>query len=171
MFLLQKGRFNINNIDELDNLEVDKNGIKSVIDLEYMGKIQYEGNAVAISRLIIEYFREDYEFIPMNVYNKNNEELFIFIDKVALKEHEEVTLQKLYEWLYERVYSLYDHINGRDNGNINFWWSLDSNYMLFFGEEKIEIINYFLDACTKRDGKKEEIEKKLQKVGYRIIKE
>ena len=43
---------------------------------------------------------------------------------------------------------------------------IDSDYMLFFGEEKKRIIEYFIDACYNRDGKEEGIKKKILKAGY-----
>ena len=35
-------------------------------------------------------------------------------------------------------------------------------------DKKIDLINYFIESCYKRDGEKNEIEKKLIKVGYKM---
>ena len=166
--LIQRGKFTINSMSEIATIDSDKDGIKKVIDLNYMGKFEFEGNAIPISRMFFEYYRNEYEFIPMNVYNKNKEQLYIFFNKEVLKDQREGFLQGLFEYIYSRECSLYDYINNPDNCSTNFWWSIDSDYMLFFGEEKKEIIKYFIDACYNRDGKEEGIKKKLVKAGYKL---
>ena len=168
--LIQRGKFTINNMSEIDTLVSDKDGIKKVIDLFYMGKFEFEGNAIPLSRMIFEYYRDDYEFFPMNIYNKNQEQLFLFFNKEILKTKGEEFLQRLYEYLYDRDYSFYEYMNHPDRCDTNLWWSIDSDFMLFFGEEKKDIIQYFIDACYQRDGKEEGIKEKFEKVGYQLKK-
>ena len=75
---LQKGKFLINNITELNNIHTDKDGIKRIIDLAYMGQFEYEGNTIPISRMFIEYYKEDYHFYPTQIFNKCGEEMYIY---------------------------------------------------------------------------------------------
>ena len=106
--LIQRGKFTINSMSEIDNIKSDKDGIKKVIDLNYMGRFEFEGNAVLISRMFFEFYRDNYEFIPMNVYNKNNEQLYIYFNKEALKGQGGGFIQGLFDYLYSREYSLYN---------------------------------------------------------------
>ncbi|MBQ3020939.1 MAG: hypothetical protein IJD92_01785 [Bacilli bacterium] len=75
---LQKGKFLITNIGELANIPIDNDGIKRIIDLEYMGQFEYEGNAIPISRMFIEYYKEDYYFYPTQIFNKDNNQMYIY---------------------------------------------------------------------------------------------
>ncbi|MBR6690649.1 MAG: hypothetical protein IKL65_04900 [Bacilli bacterium] len=165
--LLQKGRFTIKKISELEKLNEEKDGIKRIIDLEYMGKFEFEGNAVPISRMFIEYYKDEYAFIPVDIYNKNNEQMFFYFNKTLLEDKKESYLYEVAKRILERDFSLWEHIN--ENSNItDFWWDLNGDYFIFFGDKKIELINYFIESCYKRDGEKVGIEKKLIKVGYKM---
>ena len=66
---LQRGNFTINDISELDKLDTNKDGIRRVIDLSYMGQFEYEGNTVVVSRMYIEMNKSDYVFYPVNQYD------------------------------------------------------------------------------------------------------
>ena len=166
--LIQRGRFTINNMTEIDTISSSDDGIKKVIDLNYMGEFEFEGNAIPFSRMYIEYHREEYEFIPLNVYSKNGEQLFIFISREELKDRPDNYLELLVDYVDLRQYSFYEYINYPEKANTNFWWDIGSHFMLFFGEEKKKIIEYFIDSCYKRDGSKEEIKQKVLKAGYRF---
>ena len=166
--LMQRGKFTINDMSQIDDIESDKDGIRKVISLDYMGQFEFEGNAIPISRMFIEYHKENYEFIPTNIYSSNKEELFIYINKDILKEKDSSFIYTMAEKICSREYSIYEYINYPNECDTNFWWDIDADYMLFFGKEKKEIIKYFIDSCYIRDGEKEIIKKKLTKVGYRL---
>ena len=51
--LLQKGRFIIKDISQINLVEPSSDGIRIIIDLNYMGQFEYECNAVPISRMFI----------------------------------------------------------------------------------------------------------------------
>ena len=89
---LQKGKFLINNIDELVNIPEDKNGIKRIIDLEYMGQFEYEGNTIPISRMFIEYYKEDYYFYPTQIFNKDSNQMYIYANG-------NIADEKLLKWI------------------------------------------------------------------------
>ena len=138
--LLQTGKFMINNMSEIDNIDSDKEGIKKVIDLDYMGQRRPEID----SMMRIENSRLEYDFFPMNIYDKDNKQLYIYFNKEILKEKREDYLQRLFEYIYlkEDTLSLFYYINGLNDYNkgTNFWWNVTSDYILFFGEEKKEKI-------------------------------
>jgi len=166
---LQKGKFIIKEISELDHLEEEKDGIKRIIDLDYMGKFEFEGNSVPISRMFIEYYKDDYMFIPLDIYNKNNEQMYFYFNKTILENKPKSYLYNIAKRILERDFSLWEYINKEINkDSIDFWWDLTGDYFIFFGKEKIELINYFIESCYKRDGEKIEIEKKLTKAGYKM---
>lgn len=165
--LLQKGKFIIKDISELINVEEENDGIKRIVDLNYMGQFEYEGNLVPISRMFIEYYKDEYEFIPIDIYNINQEKMYFYFNKTLLESKKESYLYELAKTILERDFSLWDHINKNSN-EIDFWWNLNEDYFIFFGDKKIELINYFIESCYKRDGQKEGIEKKLIKAGYKM---
>jgi len=69
----------------------------------------------------------------------------------------------------DRNFSLWEYINKNSEECIyDFWWNIEGDYFILFGEEKKEIINYFINECYQRDGGKEEIKRKLLTVGYKI---
>ena len=165
--LLQRGKFIIKDISELERLDSNKDGIKRIIELDYMGKFEFEGNSVPISRMFIEYYKDEYEFIPLDIYNKDNEQLFFYFNKTLLRDKDKNYLYRLTKAIIDRNYSLASYLEG-DNKSNDFWWDLDGDYFIFFGNKKIDLINYFIESCYKRDGEKEEIKIKLKKIGYKM---
>lgn len=160
--LLQRGRFVIKSINELEKLDTDKDGLKKIIDLDYMGKFEYEGNAIPLSRMYIEYFRENYEFRHFDVYDANGEQMIVYCDK-------EKDIEGLPEYLLERNYSFYEHVKYSNKEYDNdFWWNIGGDYFIFFGEGKKELINYFVNGCFERDGGKQLIKEKIAKCGYKV---
>lgn len=160
--LLQRGRFIIKNIVEIETLEEDKDGLKRIIDLDYMGKFEYEGNAIPLSRMYMEYFRDNYEFRYFDMYDANGAQMIVYCsynDK----------LDGLQKYLYERDSSFYEHViyPNKEFDN-DFWWNISGDYFVFFGEEKKELINYFINGCYERDGGKQLIKEKIAKCGYKV---
>lgn len=167
--LLQRGNFNIQDISDIETVELNNRGIRNVIDLAYMGKIEFEGNAVPISRMIIEYYKENYEFYPINIYNQKNEQMYFYANSSIIKDKPEGFLGTLANDIINVNFTLYEYINYTDKERLNdFWWSLEGDYFIFFGENKKEIINYFIDICYEKDGGKEEIKNKLLKLDYKV---
>jgi hypothetical protein len=169
--LLQRGRFLANNIDELNSLNPDsKDGIKRVINLDYMGKIEYDGNTIPALRMMMELHREDYHFYQLPIFNANNEQMIIYMNFEDKSDENKNTenAKKIALKDTEKNYSLYEHIKLPDEATTNFWWDIEYNYMIFFGNDKIDVINYFIDSCFTRDGGKEEIAKKLVKDGCKF---
>ena len=75
---LQKGRFLINSINELVNIPTDNDGIKRIIDLTCMSQFEYEGNAIPIYRMFIQYYKEDYFFYSTQIFNKGGNQMYIY---------------------------------------------------------------------------------------------
>ena len=164
--LLQRGRFTVKNISELDLLPTESDGLKRIIDLDYMGKIEYEGNTIPLSRMLIEYNIDKYKFYYIDLFNNSWEQMIVYANSEQV---DEIDWHEFGLSLIERDYSVYKHIHnsGSENEN-NFWWSVDNDYFVFFGEEKKELINAFITGCYKRDGGKELIKQKIAKCGYRV---
>jgi len=161
---LQRGRFLVNNVNEIIN--------DNILDLDYMGYFEFEGNIIPISRMIIEFNKDDYKFYNTGIYNKNNEEMYIYINCkiVESKLLNSVNyINNLTKYNIDRNYSLWQFINKESNECINdFWWNVEEDYFIIFGEDKKDVINFFIDKSFIRDGGKEEIKKKLLRVGYSI---
>ena len=166
--ILQRGKFIIKQISEFDSVKEEKDGIKKIIDLNYMGQFEFEGNSVPISRMFIEYYKDEYKYYPIDIYNKNNEQMYFYFNKTLLVNKPKNYLYSIAKKILERDFSLWEHINKASNNSTNFWWDLNGDYFIFFGKEKIDLINYFIESCYKRDGEKVGIEKKLTKAGYKM---
>ena len=169
---LQKGKFLINNIDELVNIPEDKNGIKRIIELEYMGQFEYEGNTIPISRMFIEYYKDDYYFYPTQIFNKDGNQMYIYangnIVNDKLKENPNF-ISSLAKFNIERNFSLWEYINKDSEECLyDFWWNIEADYLILFGEDKKDLINLFINECHQRDGGKEEIKRKLLTIGYKV---
>jgi len=161
--LLQRGKFLIKDIKQLDEITPNEDGIKKIIDLDYMGRFEFEGNTVPVSRMFIEYYKDEYEFIPLDIYSKDNEQLYLYFNKTLLINKDKDYLYRLAKALINRNYSLASYIEGNNKSN-DFWWDLDGDYFIFFDDKKIELINYFIESCYKRDGEKNKIKEKLKKI-------
>lgn len=169
---LQKGKILINNIDELDKTSVDKDDINEVIDLAYMGQFEYEGNTIPVSRMFIEYNKDNYCFYPTQIFDKDGKQMYVYINS-DLVNKELVTnpnfISDLANFDINKNISLWNYIyNDLENCPYNFWWNVEGNYFIIFGEEKKNIINLFIDECYQRDGGQEEIKRKLLTIGYKI---
>lgn len=166
--MLQRGHFTIPTILELPKLTPDENGLSKVIELDYMGHYEFEGNSVPLSRLFIEFYKEFYEFYPINIFNASNSQMFIYANAIQIDSNDPEFLQKIAERQIDRNYSLYEHIKHPKNAVADFWWDINGDYFIFFGEEKKEIIEYFINSCYTRDGGKEKIKAKIHQAGYKL---
>lgn len=163
---LQRGKFLVNNINELKD--------NNIICLNYMGYFEYEGNAIPISRMIIELNKEDYYFYNTNIFNKSSEEMFIYINSNIINDklkNNPNYINFLANYNIDRNYSLWQYVN-KDikECNTDFWWNIEADYFIFFGEDKKDLIKFFIENSFIRDGGTEEIGKKLIRVGYDIKK-
>ena len=161
---LQRGKFLVNSVEEIQN--------NNIIDLCYMGYFEYENNAIPISRMFIEYYKDDYIFYSTNIYNKSNEEMFVYInsnlinEKIKDKPNYIIDLAK---YNIDRNYTLWQYINKNPKECFcDFWWNIEGDYFILFGEDKKELIKFFIEDSFRRDGGKEDIKRKLLKIGYNL---
>lgn len=163
---LQRGKFLVNNVNEIKD--------NNIIYLDYMGYFEYEGNAIPISRMFIEFYKEEYDFYSTNIYNRNNEEMYIYANSEIVKEklnNNTNYIVSLANYNIDRNYTLWQYINKDIKElDVNFWWNIEGDYFIFFGEDKKDVIKYFVENSFIRDGGKEEIKKKLLSIGYDIKK-
>ncbi len=169
---LQRGKFLINNIDDLVNIPTNKDGIKKIIDLAYIGQFEYEGNAIPISRMFIEYYKEDYLFYPTQIFNKDGNQMYIYANSNLvndkIKENPNF-ISNLAKCDIERNLTLWEYINKKSEECFyDFWWNIEGDYLIIFGEDKKELINLFINECHQRDGGKQSIKRKLLTIGYKI---
>lgn len=165
---LQKGKFLINNIGELDSIPNNMDCIRDIIDLEYMRQFEYGGNSISFSRMFIEYYKEDYCFYPTQIFTKEGKQMYIYANanilSDKLKENSNFIFS-LASSIIERSLSLWEYVNKKSEECIyDFWWDIESNYLILFGEDKKEMFDLFINECYKRD-----VDKKLiLTVGYKI---
>ena len=137
-----------------------------------MGQFEYEGNTIPISRMFIEYYKEDYYFYPTQIFNKDGNQMYIYANgslvNDKLKENQNF-ISSLAKFNIERNFSLWEYINKNSEECLyNFWWNIEGDYLILFGEDKKDLINLFINECYQRDGGKEEIKRKLLSIGYKI---
>lgn len=164
--LIQRGHFIVKNIDDIDKISEERDGIKRIIDLDYMGKTEFEGNAVIISRMFMEYYKNDYQFYETHIKSKDNKSMYLYLNSKVVANQPNIYVNQLAKIIYDREYSIYEYIKNPQNSHNDFWWDISNDYFVFFGQEKIALIKYFIDKCYHRDGGLNEIQKKLIKVGY-----
>ncbi len=169
---LQKGKFLINSINELANIQNDKDGIRRIIDLAYMGQFEYEGNAIPISRMFIEYYKEDYYFYPTQIFNKEGNQMYIYANSSIVKDKLKQNpnfISNLAKYNIERNFSLYEYINKNSEECLyDFWWNIAADYLIVFGEDKKELTKLFINEFHQCDGGKESIKRKLLTIGYKF---
>ena len=165
--LLQRGNFLVDNVPENNDVKID------VIDLDYMGKFEYEGNAIPLSRSYIEYYKDEYKFYPVSIFDKDGNKMYIYANSSIYEEkikNDSDYLIKLANYIIDNNYSLWEYIkHGLDKSEYNFWWNIDSCYFIFFGEKYKDVINYYINYCYIRDGEKEGIKKKVLDAGYHMF--
>lgn len=169
MLKLQRGKFAVKTEEELKKATPEHDNLKRVIDLDYMGRTEYEGNTIPILRMLIEYEKEQYKYYPTSTVDANGSPMILFLNPNHLLKELDIALEELSNYYIEHNYSLWEYIKYSNKRKVNdFWWDIDNNIIIFFGEEKIPLIQYFIDSCYQRDGSKEEIGKKLIKCGIKI---
>lgn len=83
--------------------------------------------------MLIEYNRDKYMYLPVDFYNKNGEQMYIYMFTDGIQVTDKDLLQLAHKNIEEN-YTLYEHINepNKRYGNY-FWWSIEYNYIIFFG--------------------------------------
>lgn len=169
---LQKGKFLVKDVSELENGILDDNDKNKIIDLEYMGQFEYEVNAIPISRMFIEYNKEEYCFYSTGIFNIEGHQMYVFANSNLVNEKIKQNpnfIIDLSRFNINRNYSLWQYINKDPKECLyDFWWNIEGDYFILFGEQNKEIISLFINEGYKRDGGKEEIKTKLLKIGYKI---
>lgn len=137
-----------------------------------MGQFEYEGNAIPISRMFIEYYKEDYDFYPTQIINKDGDQMYIYANSNLvndkLKENTNF-ISNLARFDIDQNFSLWEYINKNlEECHYDFWWNIEGDYLIIFGEDKKELINLFINECHQRDGGKESIKRKLLTIGYKV---
>lgn len=113
--------------------------------------------------------KDGYYFYPIDKFDVNGNQMFYYFNSKLLVRKDETFLEHISTRDVERNYSLWEYMNYTDREYVcNFWWNLESDYFVFFGEEKKDLSNYFINSCYERDGKVEGIQKRLRKAGYKV---
>lgn len=137
-WLVQSGRFE-NNINEIT-------GRNSIIDLNYMGAAEFEWGALPQSTQRMLTNIEFYDVFPFPQYiNDKGEILMVYAPKMFIEHISEIVEDlasgkvngRLKEWC-----NLPDYLKGKERGYnfADFWWDIENDFYIFFGEEKKELI-------------------------------
>jgi len=136
-YLIQRGCFN-NDGDSLT-------GNTGVVNLDYMGSIEFELGAIPKSYRRIMHDFNDYIYVPTGIHTIENNELILFSNKVLANE----ILDSLSSFIYNpyklKEYSELEKIpdsslndTGFDRLKTNFWWCIDINkdWMAFLNSNR-----------------------------------
>lgn len=136
-YLIQSGYFkhNIHNIE----------GRKSIINLNYMGSSEFEGDALfdSTKRMLVNMEFYDVFSFP-NYVNKKGEPLMVYAPKMFI-EHISNIVDRLanssyglkeYCTLNDAVYNHAQTFKTKDD----FWWDIENDFYLFFGENHANLI-------------------------------
>lgn len=159
MWLVQKGRF-------IENPE-NRNSFDDFISCDYMGACEFEcvgvyengkyvtKNPLCLSLKRIIKNRSNYQWIKM-LKRKDalNNQLYIFCkneDTEQAKEFVRGLLKGnatkrstgLYNYYTSSVESLQEDSNSRHF--VNFWWDIENDIFIVFGEDKVDILNEAMD--------------------------
>lgn len=134
LWLIQRGVF--------EDIELEKiEGIDSLISFEYMGSAEFEWGALPKSlRRIIEDGNGKYGFVEIpEIKNSNDEPAFTYC---LLSEENDVkeAIQHLSknDYGYKESAMMSSYINNGENYRYrsNFWWDIQNDFFVLFGEEK-----------------------------------
>lgn len=142
---MKKGKFLVKNVSELDVMYEDVNSINGICDLLYLDLDEKEKMKRPI-KTFLEYFNFGYLFYETGIYSKSNEEMFIYagrelIDRIGSLEFYNGLVKRNIEG--ENTIKLY--INSYPEECLyDFWWDDENDYFIVFGDEKMDIIDYFI---------------------------
>lgn len=145
-WLVQAGVFK-DNIQEIT-------GRNSIIDLNYMGSSEFEWGALPSSteRMLINIdFYDTFEFPEYK--NPDGESLIVYAPKMFI-DHivsivDELAQGKNYH--LKEYCSLNRYLNGEQTYEYaDFWWDIENDFYIFFGEEKKELVLQAQKAMRER---------------------
>ena len=135
-WLVQSGVFK----DDIEEI----NGRNSIVNLNYMGSAEFEWGALPQSTQRMLTNIDFYDVFPFPQYeNTKGEPLMVYAPKMFI-EHiaqivDELAQGKNYR-LKERC-TLPEYLKGERTYNYaNFWWDIENDFYIFFGEEKKELV-------------------------------
>lgn len=151
LWLIQRGKFK--KIDK-ENIE----GIDSLLTFSYMGSAEFEFGALphSLRRIIIE-GNGQYGFIEIfKVKNKSKESAFVYC-KLSEKEEIEEAVKHLSknDYGYKEAALMASYIkNGEDSNSgyydCNFWWDIENDFFVLFGEGKRELLQIAIDKMKEK---------------------
>ncbi len=102
-----------------------------------------------------------YRFYSAEINSKANEEMFIYASKEFInKISENRFYNEMVKKNIERERTIEKYINSfPDECLCDFWWNIDENYFIVFGEEKVELINNFIRMQYKKGGIRKKVTK------------
>ena len=147
-WLVQSGGFK-NNIEKIT-------GRNSIIELNYMGSSEFEFGALPKSTQRMLTNIEFYDVFSFPQYsNDKDEELMVYAPTMFI-EHiskivNDLACGKLNNDLKEKC-NLSDYIRGKEKSYdyADFWWDIENDFYVFFGEDKKKLILEAQDAMRKR---------------------
>lgn len=145
-YLVQSGRFN-------ENFE-NNTGLYSIVNLYDMGAAEFEWGALPKSTQRMLTNIEFYEVFTFPEYkNAQGEPLMVYAPKMFI-EHISAIVENLAKGQNLRLKARCDipeYMEGKKRyGQANFWWDVQNDFYVFFGEEKRDLILEAVRAMRER---------------------
>lgn len=151
LWLIQRAKFKK---VEKENIE----GIDSLLTFSYMGAAEFEFGALpqSLRRIIVE-GNGQYGFIEIpQVKNKSKESAFVYCklsEKDEIKEAVKHLSKKDYGYKEPALMASYimngENINSSYN-DCNFWWDIENDFLVLFGEEKRELLQEAINKMKEK---------------------
>jgi|WetSurMetagenome_2_1015567.scaffolds.fasta_scaffold80519_3 hypothetical protein len=117
-------------------------GIDSIIEYDYMGAAEFEWGALPKSLYRILKNIQQYTFCEIDIKDFKGNNMKIFCKKEDI---DEASINALY--LAEG--KLHPYISGLSKKN--FWWDIQNDFMIMFGEDSVEKLNIALENMLQKD--------------------
>ena len=133
------------------------NGRDDILFFDYMGSAEFEFGAPIASTKRMFINSGFYDFFTFNEYTDKDGKPLVVYAPVMFIEHIKANIDSLAKGklrLIERSSTLYDHLSYPEADPrcpmSNFWWDIQNDFYIFFGEERKELISQAQEVLKKK---------------------
>lgn len=147
-WLIQRGKFKET---AKENIE----GIDSLIRLDYMGSSEFEWGALPQSLKRMVAASKDYSMNKVSeVKAKSGEVMFLYCDKTKFEEIKKCAIHlSRNKYGYKEYCDMVDYVernNEKSHSHNNFWWDIEYDYIVVFGDEQAEKIQIAMEKLKEK---------------------
>jgi hypothetical protein len=140
-----------------DLLIEDVNGFDSLMDfIDLMGAAEFEFGRLPASLKRMTKHKKEYDFIKM-LKRKDSlgQQMYIYCNKENSEEYKKYVRKLIKDNYSTKLYNgLYDYMNSDitiiKNKKTDFWWDVEHDFFIFFGDNKIEYIKLAFEKLDEK---------------------